>query len=60
MLGLALAERLWTAAPLFAKRRKITPLWQRGVRGDFIVKVNSILRPLITYWFNGDLLAESF
>src|SRR4030042_3787284 len=30
----------------FPKGGKI-PLWQRGVRGDFVVHVNSILRPFI-------------
>ena len=27
----------------------ITPLWQRGERGDLLVNVNSILRPIIYY-----------
>ena len=42
------------------KGREITPLWQRGARGDFAVHVNSILRPLIIQNHceekNGDLV----
>jgi hypothetical protein len=34
-------------ANLPLKGRNNTPLWKRGARGDFLGKVNSILRPLI-------------
>ena len=36
----------------FSKGREITPLWQRGDRGDFTVHVNSILRPIITFYIS--------